>query len=124
MKKNHGLTQVLAIVLMIFFLGAFVPQAVFATPPATVELKYSIQSQILSVMITHDTALKNNHYIKFVEIKKNGIVVSINNYDSQPTREVFVYRYRIPAIEEDTFQAVVNCNLWGSKTSALLTVTP
>jgi len=100
------------------------PRAGYATPPESVGLKYTLATQTLSVTVTHDTMLKGSHHIKYIEIKKNGAVVSINTYTEQPTGKTFTYQYKIPAIEEDTFQVKVTCNMWGNKTSALLTVTP
>lgn len=123
MKRNLGLVQIFSIAWFVFFIGCFYPQLSYATPPETVQIKYDLSTQTLSVTITHNTIVKGSHYIKFVEIKKNGTTVSINTYDSQPTGASFTYHYRIPAIEEDTFQAVASCNLWGSKASSLLSVT-
>ncbi|MRR16825.1 MAG: hypothetical protein EG826_10260 [Deltaproteobacteria bacterium] len=99
------------------------PRAGSATPPESIGLKYTLATQTLSVTVTHDTMLKGSHHIKYIEIKKNGAVVSINTYTEQPTGKTFTYQYTIPAIEEDTFQVKATCNMWGNKSSAVLTVT-
>lgn len=124
MKRNRGWTQLFFIALIVFSLSCVYPQSGCATPPENVQLAYNLNSQTLSVIITHDTMLKGSHYIKFIEIKKNGAIMSINTYDSQPTGKTFTYYYKIPAIEEDTMQIVVTCNMWGKKISSLLTVMP
>ncbi len=99
------------------------PRAGYATPPESIHLKYTLAIQTLSITVTHDTMLKGSHHIKYIEIKKNGTVVSINTYTEQPTGKTFTYQYKISAIEEDTFQAKATCNMWGNKSSAVLTVT-
>lgn len=98
-------------------------QTGYATPPESVQLKYSLATQTLLVTVTHDTMLKGSHHVKYIEIKKNGAVTSINTYTEQPSGKTFTYAYKIPAIEEDTFQVTASCNMWGNKSSALLTVT-
>lgn len=99
------------------------PRAGSATPPEGIQLTYTLATQTLSVTVVHDTVLKGSHHIKYIEIKKNGAVVSINTYTEQPTGKTFTYQYKIPAIEEDTFQVKATCNMWGNKSSAVLTVT-
>lgn len=74
--------------------------------------------------IIHDTAEDRLNYVKFVEIKKNGSVVSIHTYSSQPDGKAFTYQYKINAIEEDTLQAVVTFNKTGIRTSPVLIVAP
>lgn len=123
MKRSMGWFQLVFTALIVFSIGCFYPQSSYATPPENVQLKYNLSTQTLSVIITHNTMLKGSHYIKFVEIRKNGTVMSINTYDSQPTGKAFIYNYKISAIEEDTFLAETSCNMWGKKTSSLLTVT-
>lgn len=124
MKRNYGFTQLLFMAFMVFAVGCFCPQSSYASPPENIQLKYNLSTQTLSVAITHDTILKGSHYIKYIEIKKNGSVVSINTYTSQPTGGTFTYYYKISAIEEDTFLVTATCNLRGSKAAPLLTVTP
>jgi hypothetical protein len=123
MKRNYGWTRLFFMALIAFSVGCLYPQPGYATPPEDIQLKYNLSTQTLSIAIAHDTMLKGSHYIKFIEIKKNGAVVSVNTYNSQPTGKTFTYYYKIPAIEEDTFLAVASCNMYGNKTSPRLTVT-
>ncbi|MEE9910183.1 MAG: hypothetical protein K4571_00535 [Deltaproteobacteria bacterium] len=124
MKRNFRLTCLSFCALIITMVVCLFPQASLATPPENVQLKYSFGAQTLSVTVTHDTMLKGSHHVKFIEIKKNNSTVSINTYSEQPSGKTFTYNFKIPAIEEDTFSVTATCNMWGSKTSALLTVTP
>lgn len=122
MKRNFRWTPLFFLALIIFSVACFYPQSSYATPPEDVQVKYNLSSQTLLVTITHDSMFKGSHHIKFVEIKKNGAVVSINTYTSQPSGKSFTYSYKIPAIEEDTFVVTATCNMYGTKTSSMLTV--
>ena len=124
MESNRPRTWWFFQALILVFFGLALAQPAQATPPEDIQLKYNPATQTLSVTITHDTMLKGTHHVKVVRIQKNGSVVSINTYGSQPTGKTFTYDYKIPAIEEDTFVATATCNMYGSKTSPMLTVMP
>ena len=123
MNKNFKTVCLFSCMGLMALIAGLSPQAGLATPPEGIGLKYTLATQTLSVTVTHDTMLKGSHHIKYIEIKKNGAVVSINTYTEQPTGKTFTCQYTIPAIEEDTFQVKATCNMWGNKSSALLTVT-
>ena len=95
------------------------PQTSLANAPKDVTLSYDSQSQVLIVTITHKSPFPNYHYIKIVEIKKNGIVVSTNKYENQPDQATFTYSYKVPATAGDTLEAKASCSLYGSKTTNL-----
>jgi desulfoferrodoxin (superoxide reductase-like protein) len=78
-----------------------------------------MKTQTMSVAIDHHTLSAGMHHIKYVEIKKNGVVISKNEYDSQPSDNPFTYTYEIPAAKGDIFEVTAICNLWGKKTSTL-----
>jgi OOP family OmpA-OmpF porin len=61
------------------------------------------------------------HYIKYIEIKKNGETISKNKYSTQ-TGSIFTYTYNISAEKGDVFEVTATCNLWGHKTSTLVVV--
>jgi desulfoferrodoxin (superoxide reductase-like protein) len=78
-----------------------------------------MDTQTLSVTINHYTLSAGSHYIKYVEIKKNGEANSKNEYGSQPKGPIFTYTYKIVAAKGDVFEVTATCNLWGHKTSTL-----
>lgn len=122
MKRNIGLARQLFMALIILSVVCGYQQSSHASPPAGIQIKYALPAQTLFVTITHDTMFKGSHFIKYIEIKKNGAIVSINKYESQPTGDTFTYTYKIPAIEEDTFQITATCSKNDSKISPLFTV--
>ena len=117
MKKNMFRSKFLQAVLFIFFFLCFSSQPSYATAPKSVNLIYDMKTQILSVSIDHFTLSAGMHHIKYVEIKKNGVLISKNKYDTQPTSSIFTYTYVIPAAKGDVFEVTATCNLWGNKTS-------
>jgi len=92
------------------------PQTSFANAPKDMQLSYDSQSQMLTVTITHKSPFPNFHYIKIVEIKKNGNVMSTNKYKNQPDQATFTYSYNVPAKAGETLEVKASCSLFGSKT--------
>lgn len=93
------------------------PVSANATPPSDVQLVYNISDGTLSATITHASLMTGIHYIKTVEIKKNGQTISSNNYKNQPDKKTFTYSYNIPASTGDEFEVTAFCNMYGSKTA-------
>jgi hypothetical protein len=111
-------TFIFSVLLVLSVFNIVYPQSAFADPPQDVKLGYDSNSQTLTVTITHKSSF-GFHYVKSVEIKKNGIAVSTNTYDSQPDPATFTYTYKVPAVKGDTLEATANCSLSGSKTATL-----
>jgi hypothetical protein len=119
MKKNKFRSKYFQAVLFIFLFLCFSSQPSYATAPKSVNLIYDMNTQTLSVTIDHYTLSAGMHHIKYVEIKKNGILISKNTYGTQPTGSIFTYTYNIPAAKGDIFEVTATCNFWGHKTSTL-----
>jgi len=117
--KRFKNVQVVVGILMVFAVCFMYPQASLAHAPQDVKLVYDSQSQMLTVTITHKSPFPNYHYIKNVEIKKNGSVIATNNYKNQPDQDTFAYSYKVPAAAGETLEATANCSLFGSRTANL-----
>jgi hypothetical protein len=110
-------TYQIFICVLIFFAVCFMyPQTSLANAPKDVTLSYDSQSQMLTVTITHKSPFPKFHYIKIVEIKNNGNIVSTNTYKNQPDQATFTYSYKLPAKAGETLEVKVSCSLYGSKT--------
>lgn len=109
--------QVLIGILILFAVCFMYPRTSWANAPQDVKLSYDSQSQMLTVTITHKSPFPKFHYIKSVEIKKNGIVVSTNKYENQPDQATFTYKYKVAAKVGETLEVKVSCSLYGSKTT-------
>lgn len=119
MKKIIFRSILLQVVLFVFFFACFCPQISYATAPKSVNLIYDMKTQTLSVTIDHYTLSAGMHHIKSVEIKNNGVLISNNKYNTQPTGSIFTYTFVIPAAQGDVFEVTATCNLWGHTTSTL-----
>ena len=104
---------------MFFAVCLVYPQTSMAHPPQDVQLSYDSNSQMLSVTITHKSPFPGTHYIKSVEIKKNGNVMSINKYENQPDQATFTYSYKVAAANAEILEVKASCSLFGSKTGML-----
>jgi hypothetical protein len=99
------------------------PSVSHATPPSLVEPTYDLAAKTLSVRIRHWSLVNSLHYIKSVEIKLNGTLVSTNKYHGQPGAE-FTYTYQLAASPGDVIEVTARCNLWGSRTVELTIAKP
>jgi desulfoferrodoxin (superoxide reductase-like protein) len=97
------------------------PGPAFADPPQDVALSYDNAKQTLTVGVTHNTTFSRLHYVKQIDIRKNGMPVSSYQFKSQPDKKTFTETYEVPAEAGDVLEAIANCNLQGNK-SATLTV--
>ncbi len=106
-------TSVVLAALLCFTTGAS------AHAPQDIQLSYDSASMTLTVTITHNTIAPTMHYVKQVEIKKNGTLVSSNLYESQADKTSFTYTYSFPAAKGDVIEVTGTCNFFGSSTAKL-----
>jgi hypothetical protein len=114
------LTPTHSILFLFFIFLFFYPQPVSAHTPENVQLEYDSYTHTLKVTITHNTSSPDTHFVKSVEIKNNGLVLSRNEYDSQPARDTFTYAYDVSAQDGDTIEVTANCSIFGYKTGTLI----
>jgi hypothetical protein len=104
-------------ILAAFAFFTFYPATAGAHPPKEIKLVYDVVSKTLQATITH-TNFSASHYIDKVQIKKNGEVVTLQEYSSQPT-ETFTYSYKVEAVAGDVIELKVSCSRFGSRTESL-----
>jgi len=120
MKKTKEIsTFIFGAVLVFLMFYCVYPPLTYANPPQDIKLGYDLNSQTLTVTITHKSSFTGFHYVKYVEIKKNGIGIITETYDSQPDPETFSYTYKVSAAKGDTLEVTATCNLSGNKTATL-----
>jgi len=116
MRRARPLILVWKVVLILSILCCLYPQMSFATSPQDVKLEYDAGTQMLTVTITHPSSFPNYHYIKYVEIKKNGADAMKNTYENQPDMDIFAYTYKIATAEGETLEVTATCSMYGYKT--------
>lgn len=107
----------IAIVSLIYI--TFATLNVKAHNPASVNLSYNSNSEVLIVTIVHETSNPSSHYINSVYITVNGNMVVDELYTSQP-QNTFVYMYYFTANECDRIQVTANCNVGGDNTEYII----
>ena len=99
----------------------FIAGAVSAHSPQDVQLSYHEMTGNLSVSITHVVDAPLAHHIKEVIIKKNGVVIRTEYYDTQPSASLpFTYNYMVPVSPGDVLDATAVCNIAGSASERLI----
>ena len=93
------------------------PGVVSAHSPREVKPNYDLTAQTLQATITH-TRFSEGHYINKVEIRKNGNLVSLQEYKNQPS-ETFTYSHKVTAVAGDTLEVKAYCSKFGSKAEKL-----
>jgi hypothetical protein len=119
LKKSGG-KRIISIGILIFAAAVFLtlyPGVVSAHAPGEVKLDYDLPAQALQATITH-TRFSESHYINKVEIRKNGNLVSLQEYKSQPS-ETFTYSYKVTAGAGDVLEVKAYCSKFGSKAEKL-----
>jgi len=96
----------------------------FAHPPQDMVLEYEIETEILSVTITHITPAQNIHYVNKIEIKRNDELIITELYDSQPTTSEFTYNFDVQAVVGDELTVIAYCNIQGSITRSVIVRDP
>ncbi len=90
-----------------------------AHPPKEVALTYDAAALKLTVRITHSASTSGPHYIKKVEIKKDGKTITATEYVSQPDPVTFSYTYPVDAGTGSVLEVTATCSIFGSKTEKL-----
>ena len=120
MKRTKDVsTFIFGAVLVFLMFYCVYPPLIYADPPQDVKLAYDLNSQTLTVTITHKSSFTGFHYIRSVEIKKNGIGIITNTYDSQPDPTTFAYNHKISAASGDTLEVTATCSIVGNKSATL-----
>jgi len=97
----------------VLVMGVFTSPA-FSHGPSDVTLNYDQGKQTLAVTVVH-SPFSNSHYVKEIEIGKNGKSVGKYPYTAQ-AGEKFTNTYSIPAQPGDVLEAKATCSKYGSKT--------
>ncbi|OPY84457.1 MAG: hypothetical protein A4E72_02224 [Syntrophus sp. PtaU1.Bin208] len=104
----------------LFALLLIFPLSAAAHPPSDVQLSYLEKEQALQITITHNSIFPNSHYIKQVEIQKNGEKPALYEYKNQPDKTKYSYVYNMPLKAGDRVEVRVVCNVYGFRTVSLV----
>ena len=93
--------------------------AAYANSPQAMKLSYNVQTQMLSVTITHASSSPSSHYIKEIVVSNNGKVVKKTSYKSQPG-DTFTYTYPLPKKGLGLVEVTALCSVEGERTEGII----
>ena len=88
------------------------------------DLDYNLETQTLSIAITHQVSDPDNHYVEKIEVIENGFPRLTEEYTSQPSPSTFTYTDTVAAGEGDVLDVTAYCNLFGSMKKQITVSTP
>jgi len=80
-----------------------------ATAPSNITITYNPDMHRLFVTVTHPTENPETHYIRGVQVKINGEVISDPTYKNQTGRTSFIKTYDVMANPGDSVWVVATC---------------
>jgi len=105
--------------LILLITVAYQPANVAAHPPGPITLAYDIDTEILTVTVTHVTADVNTHYVYQIVIEKNSVVFTTGNYTSQSSASGMSDTFNVPAVDGDILKATAKCSVSGEGTQQM-----
>ena len=108
---------------LIFFGVTFLASISWAIPPSELTLEYDSASKVLHIHIVHISANVHKHYIRNIEISKNGQSIKNIRLVSQDTGREVSQDYAMDAKEGDVIAVKAICNQAGTE-EATITIAP
>lgn len=107
-RPGRGLHLALSALAVAAFLFLLVLPAA-ATVPSNITIAYNPDMHRLFVTVTHPTEDPETHYIRGVQVKINGAVISDPVYTNQTSRTTFTKTYDVMANPGDAVWVVATC---------------
>ena len=104
----------MAVIIILLSCAVVQLPVISAHAPSDMTLEYDIDSQILTVTLVHSVSNPQSHYVYRIEIEKNGVVYTSEEFVGQPTDSEFIYTFSVPATDRDVLKLTAECNLGGS----------
>jgi hypothetical protein len=103
-QSRRKAVVVIPTLILLSLILTVLPAPLSAHHPSKLVLEYNTDTQALSASITHSVSDPANHYVKKIEIKKNGDPYLTEDYTSQPTTSSFTYTYTVTADDGDVLE--------------------
>ncbi len=109
---------------MMLVTTTFFSSSAFAHPPQDMVLQYDIETDVLSVEMTHNSPAPTVHYINKIEINLNDELIITEEYDDQPTTSEFTYTFALQAEAGDEITVNSYCNIQGLISKSIIVRDP
>jgi len=101
----------LGVFLLLFLIGSIA----MAHPPREVVAEFDLESNILSVEVTHNVGGDPGHFIEKLTVSHNGKEIIVQQISKQ-LGDSQTFLYFIPEVEEgDEIEIEAVCNIFGDK---------
>ncbi|MFQ3549080.1 MAG: hypothetical protein SNJ70_04965 [Armatimonadota bacterium] len=101
-------------IMCFLFVSAFLLTSAIAHAPDKITIGFDEKSKIITVNISHQVKSPNEHYIKEVEIYRNGKEIISQKFTSQPTASGLKVQYSLPDHKKgDKYKIEAYCNKTG-----------
>ena len=94
---------------------SFLTNPALAHPPPNATASYDSKSQVLTVVVSHNTFAPGVHFVKKVSLSSGGKEFLAQNFSSQYDKQRQVVMAVIPGLKESyKFTVKADCSLWGT----------
>ena len=99
---------------LLFVIFICIPFNAYAHPPKDINVQYSDSEKKLTVIVNHPVRNEKRHFIKEIDILKNGSTIASKQFGNQLTRTNQVYYFTIENIKKgDEITIKAYCNMYG-----------
>lgn len=109
-EKFRGIITLLPAILLFLSLSG----AVTAHPPSAVTPAYSQETGEIVVMVQHPVGDPKTHYIKSVEVLKEGVPFMSRSYSLQTGNPESEYRLLVSGSPGERLTVIATCNIYGA----------
>lgn len=109
------------ILIFILLMTLTITLNVYSHAPTKIDLNFDIEEMVLKAEVYHPVLLPGNHYIDKIEVYLNDVLIIVQEFDHQLTKETQKAGYFIfEAEKDDVIKVKAFCNKHGDKTARLV----
>jgi hypothetical protein len=83
-------------------------------------MRITYESGAVSVLIIHPSFARSIHYVYKIDVEKNQVLITSEDYDAQPRFIFNVYEFSVNATSGDEITVNAYCSLFGKLTRSLV----
>ena len=101
-------------IIIFLILVVIIPQPTYAHSPSAMRVIYDPSSKLLSVAVSHPVVNPRTHFIRRIEVIKNGIVIAERQFIMQYRKVLQQYKFELENVNpNDTISVIAYCNISG-----------
>lgn len=105
---------------LLFVIAVCIPFNVYAHPPRDISVQYSDSEKKLTVIVQHPSRNQKRHYVREVDILKNGKTIASKQFGNQLSRTNQISYFTIDDLKKgDEITIEAYCNMYGKLDKAI-----